>query len=149
MLWIRNSAMSFSSVAPNSSTHQHDPSVLTLYQYAICPYCNIAKAMLHYGRLPYQAVEVNPLTKAELKDFSKDYRKVPIMTVGTSTDATEQLNGSEVIVDHVLKQFATTTTTSTIRDFDSTSESATKWTEFARDDLAPLLYPKSLQYGWK
>jgi microsomal prostaglandin-E synthase 2 len=43
-----------------------DPSI-TLYQYQICPFCNTAKAVLAYANVPYEAVEVNPLTKDELK----------------------------------------------------------------------------------
>ena len=38
-----------------------------LYQYAICPFCNKAKALLDYARVPYQSIEVNPLNKAEIK----------------------------------------------------------------------------------
>ena len=42
------------------------PSV-EMFQYKICPFCNKAKALLSYANVPYQAVEVNPLTKAEIK----------------------------------------------------------------------------------
>jgi microsomal prostaglandin-E synthase 2 len=41
--------------------------VVRLYQYAICPFCNKTKAVMDYAQVPYEAVEVNPLTKAELK----------------------------------------------------------------------------------
>ena len=44
------------------------PSV-TLYQYRICPFCNKAKEFLAYADIRYDAVEVNPLTKAELKPW--------------------------------------------------------------------------------
>ena len=40
---------------------------ICLYQYAICPFCNKVKALLDYSGLPYDVVEVNPLTKAEIK----------------------------------------------------------------------------------
>lgn len=43
------------------------PQMLRLYQYAICPFCNKTKAVLDYAQVPYEAVEVNPLTKAEIK----------------------------------------------------------------------------------
>lgn len=100
---------------------------MTLYQYAICPYCNIVKTLLHFTDTPYVAKEVNPLTKAEIK-FSADYRKVPLLM-----DRDQQVNGSEAIVEYLL---------ATKNMFvDSTSASALKWTNFARDDLAPLLYP--------
>merc|ERR1712183_1183083 len=36
---------------------------ISLYQYAICPFCNKAKALLGYANLKYDAIEVNPLTK--------------------------------------------------------------------------------------
>ena len=42
---------------------------ITLYQYNICPFCNKAKVLLNYVGLDYEAVEVNPLTKAELKPW--------------------------------------------------------------------------------
>jgi microsomal prostaglandin-E synthase 2 len=104
--------------------------ITTLYQYAICPYCNISKALLHYTGTPYNAVEVNPLTKAELKSLpDQDYKKVPIML---QSDRTTQINGSKEIASLIL---ATNPT------IDSSSESALQWTAFARDDLAPLLYP--------
>jgi arsenate reductase-like glutaredoxin family protein len=149
-------------IPPNNTKNNHQ--LITLYQYQICPFCNIVKSVLHYGKLPYDIVEVNPLTKAELKQFSKDYRKVPIATIiGTTTNnycdddddnsATnetnqlqEQLNGSHDIVQALLPQrIATTTTTTTssttAASINATSESAQKWTTFATDDLAPLLYP--------
>ena len=53
---------------------------ITIYQYKICPYCSRPKTFLDYLDVPYRAVEVNPLTKSELS-FSKDYKKVPIMTL--------------------------------------------------------------------
>eukprot|EP00934_Nitzschia_sp_Nitz4_P008713 Nitzschia sp. Nitz4//scaffold42_size132992//4178//5157//NITZ4_003376-RA/size132992-augustus-gene-0.99-mRNA-1//1//CDS//3329551649//8703//frame0 len=108
---------------------------LQLFQYAICPYCNSAKAVMDYGNIKYEPVEVNPLTKSELNVLTtKEYRKVPIMTVseGGSSEPL-QLNGSDVIVDHVLGLGTL--------DVDSTSESAVYWNNFAREDLAPLLYP--------
>jgi len=45
------------------------PSKLTLYQYQICPFCNKTKALLNYASINYETVEVNPLTKAELKPW--------------------------------------------------------------------------------
>ena len=55
-------------------------SKVTLYQYDVCPFCNKVKAYLDYRGIPYDVVEVNPLTKSEIK-FSKEYTKVPIVTV--------------------------------------------------------------------
>ncbi|KAI8472680.1 MAG: glutathione S-transferase [Monoraphidium minutum] len=53
------------------------PKDIVLYQYEVCPFCCKVKAMLDYHKLPYTTVEVNPLTKAELKWST--YRKVPVV----------------------------------------------------------------------
>ena len=53
---------------------------VTLYQYEVCPFCCKVKAFLDANDVPYRTVEVNPLTKAEIK-WSKEYRKVPIAYV--------------------------------------------------------------------
>ncbi|KAG1681334.1 hypothetical protein FOA52_007380 [Chlamydomonas sp. UWO 241] len=56
------------------------PENITLYQYEVCPFCCKVKAVLDYHKLPYTVVEVNPLTKAELKWST--YRKVPVVKYG-------------------------------------------------------------------
>jgi len=112
-----------------------------LYQYKICPFSNIAKVFLNYQMIPFESIEVNPLTKAEL-GFSDKYRKVPIVTVldtdphTPATNAGQQLNGTEEILLH--RHF-----TATNNDDDSfaSSESSLQWQDFARTKLAPLLYP--------
>ncbi|EFJ44640.1 hypothetical protein VOLCADRAFT_82699 [Volvox carteri f. nagariensis] len=53
------------------------PSKITLYQYEVCPYCCKVRAFLDYYKLPYTVIEVNPLTKGELKWSS--YKKVPVV----------------------------------------------------------------------
>jgi glutaredoxin len=53
---------------------------VVLYQYEPCPYCCKVKAVLDYLRIPYEVVEVNPLTKKETKAFT-DYRKVPVCKI--------------------------------------------------------------------
>jgi glutaredoxin-related protein len=52
--------------AASTSSQTTTPQIL-LYQYAICPFCNKAKALLEYAGVDYRAIEVNPLTKAEIK----------------------------------------------------------------------------------
>ncbi|KAK6759374.1 hypothetical protein RB195_021141 [Necator americanus] len=61
---------------------------LRLFQYQACPYCCKVRAFLDYYGFSYEVVEVNPVTKAEIK-FSRDYKKVPILTSndGTLTDS--------------------------------------------------------------
>lgn len=65
---------------------------VTLYQYDVCPFCNKVKAMLDFHGVPYDVVEVNPLTKSEIK-FSKEWTKVPIVKVDG-----DQLNNSSDIM---------------------------------------------------
>lgn len=133
------------------------PPKIQLYQYHICPFCNIGKALLAYANVEYDAVEVNPLTKAELKPWSGDYKKVPIALIDDA-----QINGSEEIIDALLGQphvekalearwaaecgrdddddEGTNTSVMALPQFQN-SDSARKWMRFARDDLAALLYP--------
>jgi len=64
------------------------PKEITVYQYEVCPFCCKVKALLDYHKLPYKVVEVNPLTKGELKWST--YRKVPVLSFD---------EGAEVVVD--------------------------------------------------
>jgi microsomal prostaglandin-E synthase 2 len=123
-----------------SSRDSSTPSV-TLFQYAICPFCNKAKALLAYAGIEYTVVEVNPLTKAEVKPWSGDYRKVPIAIIED-----EQVNGSHEIMTTLLKHpfvvasLESKWNTMSLHEFTS-SPSAARWSKYANDDLAPLLYP--------
>lgn len=73
---------------------------VTLYQYDVCPFCNKVKAFLDYHRVPYDVVEVNPLTKGELGWVEDGYKKVPIVTVGD-----EKLNDSKHIIAELTRRF--------------------------------------------
>uniref|UniRef100_A0A0E0P6B0 Glutaredoxin domain-containing protein n=2 Tax=Oryza TaxID=4527 RepID=A0A0E0P6B0_ORYRU len=55
------------------------PQNVVLYQYQACPFCNKVRAFLDYHDIPYKVVEVNPLSKKEIK--WSEYKKVPILTV--------------------------------------------------------------------
>lgn len=55
------------------------PKEVVLYQYQACPFCNKIRAFLDYYDIPYKIVEVNPLSKKEIK--WSDYKKVPILVV--------------------------------------------------------------------
>lgn len=68
------------------------PKEVVLYQYEACPFCNKVKAYLDYYDIPYKVVEVNPISKKEIK--WSDYKKVPILTVDG-----EQLVDSSAIID--------------------------------------------------
>lgn len=83
---------------------------LTLYQYEICPFCNKVKALLDLLAVPYTTVEVNPMSKGELKPWSVDvngslgddvtapYIRVPVLTTG---DGEPQTNDSAAIVARI------------------------------------------------
>lgn len=71
------------------------PKSVVLYQYEVCPFCCKVKAFLDYHNIPYRVVEVNPLTKAELK--WSEYKKVPVVLL----DGREQLNDSSAIISRL------------------------------------------------
>ena len=96
-----------------------------------------------YAGITPEIVEVNPLTKSELK-FSKNYRKVPLAIIND-----QQINGSDDIMDALLQNSAIQTslaskwTDMTNSEFHNPGDDDydDKWTKFANDDLAALLYP--------
>jgi len=115
---------------------------ITLFQYSICPFYHKVKALLEYASQPYDMVEVNPLTKRELKSLSSSYRKVPIALVDG-----EQVNGSDAILASLLRQpmFLDLLRDKRGESIAPTSfldgESSRKWRGFAQNELAALLYP--------
>eukprot|EP00958_Prasinococcus_capsulatus_P015571 scaffold1659_cov371-Prasinococcus_capsulatus_cf.AAC.9 len=78
-----------------TKTKDVQPPDITLYGYDTCPFCNKVKAYLDYRKMPYKWVEVNPLTKSEIR-FSKEYKKVPIFVMDG-----QQFNNSDDIIDVV------------------------------------------------
>ncbi|KAI3981583.1 hypothetical protein MKX01_007503 [Papaver californicum] len=67
------------------------PKDVVLYQYEACPFCNKIKAFLDYYDVPYKVVEVNPISKKEIK--WSEYKKVPILVV----DGQQMVDSSEII----------------------------------------------------
>eukprot|EP00250_Pteridium_aquilinum_P014034 c21736_g1_i1 orf=235-1218(-) len=67
------------------------PKEVILYQYEACPFCNKVRAFLDYHSIPYRVVEVNPMSKKELK--WSEYKKVPILMVNG-----QQMNDSTAII---------------------------------------------------
>ena len=67
---------------------------VTLYQFALCPFCHKVKAALELKGIPYKTIEVNPMTKKELPELPSNERaKVPVLKVGEKfiADSTEIL----------------------------------------------------------
>ena len=92
-------------VAPLSTAAASAAAVgrVRLYQYEICPFCCKVKALLDLHAIPYETVDVNPLTKKEIA-FSAEYRKVPIAVLGGEGEGGEptQVNDSPVIASTLL-----------------------------------------------
>merc|ERR1719440_1763405 len=103
-----------------------------LYQYEICPFCCKVKAFLDWQKVPYSTVEVNPLSKNEIKQLKlKDnYKKVPVAVVD-----------GEQVVDSM--QIISTVASSLDQGVaDSLSQAEMReWCEFADKELAVLLFP--------
>ena len=77
---------------------------VTLYQFESCPFCRKARAVLDFCNIPYDVVEVNPLTKSETKSFAADYKKVPIVLVeDPKTNLAYQVRDSKTIIAAVIK----------------------------------------------
>ena len=71
-------------------------STMTLYQFELCPYCHKVKAGLDLKGIPYNKVEVNPISKQELKPLGETptgRKKVPVLQHQDSVvrDSTEIL----------------------------------------------------------
>jgi arsenate reductase-like glutaredoxin family protein len=145
--FLHNKYRLFSTAATATVTDMDGtgPPSMTLYQYAICPFCHKTKAFLAYVGIPHEIVEVNPLTKAELKPWSGEYRKVPICKI-TNTDHDEDhvqiINGSDEIIQalmehsHVKKQLHDKNNSQLL-----VSLADDRWSKFAHEELASLLYP--------
>ncbi|KAF5739327.1 prostaglandin E synthase 2 [Tripterygium wilfordii] len=103
------------------------PKDVVLYQYEACPFCNKVKAFLDYHNVPYKVVEVNPITKKEIK--WSDYKKVPILTV----DGEHMTNSSDIID----KLFQRIHPSSSIPD----SDEDRKWRRWVDDNLVHVLSP--------
>eukprot|EP00759_Apiculatamorpha_spiralis_P051481 PhF_6_TR5244/c0_g1_i1/m.7605/K05309/PTGES2; microsomal prostaglandin-E synthase 2 len=58
-----------------TTSHPH-----TLYQMTTCPYCNKVRALLQANHVPFNVVEVDPVSMAEVKH--KTYKKVPQLQIG-------------------------------------------------------------------
>lgn len=119
---------------------------ITLYEYKICPFCNKVKAYLDFLEVDYESVEVNPLTKSELK-FQAEFTKVPVVilngiTSGESaeiiTKITETINSGTYSIVKPPSGFYP----------DDTQE----WSDWADQKLAVMLYPnitRTMSESWE
>lgn len=122
---------------------------LRLYQYAICPFCNKTKAALDYLRVQYSTIEVDPMTRSQIK-FSKDYRKVPIAVFKDG----QQVNGSTEIIDHALAkpEGAAAPGSLEMDRVHFVSGSARSWNKWCDEKFAVTVYPnitRSVSECWQ
>ncbi|GIL92120.1 hypothetical protein Vretimale_14928 [Volvox reticuliferus] len=78
------------------------PSKIILYQYEVCPYCCKVRAFLDFYKLPYTVIEVNPLTKGELKWST--YKKVPVVKLDDEVVADSSAIMSRLVTDVLAAQ---------------------------------------------
>jgi microsomal prostaglandin-E synthase 2 len=109
---------------------------LTLYQYEICPFCNKVKSVLDYFDVPYSTIDVNPLTKSELK-FS-EYKKVPVLTAATPE---HQVNDSAEILTFVLAELRAAGALPERGEASFDSDEAERWAQWCDKELAVYTYP--------
>lgn len=113
-----------------------------LYQYEICPFCCKVKAFLDWQKLVYQTVEVNPLSKAEIK-FSDKYRKVPIAMI----DGVQVNDSTEILSLLASKVENKDTLSGAISD-----PAIASWLAWCDKELAVLLFPnitRSMSESWQ
>ncbi|ESQ46724.1 hypothetical protein EUTSA_v10027850mg [Eutrema salsugineum] len=104
-----------------------NPKEVVLYQYEACPFCNKVKAFLDFNKIPYKIVEVNPMSKKEIK--WSDYKKVPILTIDG-----EQLVDSSAIIDSLFQRMHP-------EILKSNDDEETKWRKWVDNHLVHLLSP--------
>ncbi|GLJ08963.1 hypothetical protein SUGI_0099350 [Cryptomeria japonica] len=117
-------------VAKERPLHEFVPKELVLYQYEACPFCNKVKAFLDYHDLPYKIVEVNPISKKEIK--WSDYKKVPILVVDG-----EQLNDSSAIINNLDERIHPNKERLPTKD----TEEEEKWRRWVDEHLVHVLSP--------
>lgn len=105
------------------------PKDVVLYQYEACPFCNKVKAFLDYYDIPYKVVEVNPLSKREIK--WSDYKKVPILMVND-----EQLVDSSAIIDKMSDKILPKKSADSASD-----DEERKWRQWVDNHLVHVLSP--------
>ena len=115
-----------------SSSPNHD---ITLYQYKICPFCNKVKAYLDYCGISYNTVEVNPITKSQIKTIKNEngteFKKVPVAIINGTA-----INESDDIIKHINNNIKNNSTR-TIKFTKDTDQ----WMEWSEKKLAVMLYP--------
>jgi len=107
--------------------------MLKLYQYEVCPFCCKVKAVLDYKKIPYEKIEVNPMTHEELAWNKKavDHDKVPVLIDGDDT-----VLESNDIIRYLDKKYPKRPL---IANKGTPSALQEKWIAYADEDLVQIL----------
>ncbi|XP_047340562.1 prostaglandin E synthase 2-like [Impatiens glandulifera] len=117
-------------LAKETLSPEFAPKDVVLYQYEACPFCNKVKAFLDYYDIPYKVVEVNPISKKEIK--WSEYKKVPILVVDGQT-----LVDSSDIIDKLSDRIHPKKTAGSIPEDDE----EIKWRRWVDNHLVHVLSP--------
>jgi microsomal prostaglandin-E synthase 2 len=132
-LLMKRSVCEHSKSNTDHRAHISDIDIL-MFQYKICPFCNLVKANLDYLGLPYRVVEVNPLTQSEIK-FTDEPRKVPIVILNG-----EITKESAVVVKKLKDILIANGGDRKILNALYPSDTD-KWMDWSREQLAVKIYP--------
>eukprot|EP00602_Paraphysomonas_sp_CaronLab_P000935 CAMPEP_0185032184 /NCGR_PEP_ID=MMETSP1103-20130426/20092_1 /TAXON_ID=36769 /ORGANISM="Paraphysomonas bandaiensis, Strain Caron Lab Isolate" /LENGTH=257 /DNA_ID=CAMNT_0027567983 /DNA_START=46 /DNA_END=819 /DNA_ORIENTATION=+ len=110
---------------------RYNSTTITLYQYATCPFCNRVKSYFDYSGIDYKTIEVNPLSKDQIK-FSGS-KSVPVATIGENV-----LTDSKTIIQYVRdsKDLITGAEGQTVEWTDDTDQ----WMDWTEKKLSTVLY---------
>lgn len=108
----------------------------TLYQYRICPYCNKVKALFDFLGIEYEAIEVNPLGKPEMRKLGHHFKTVPVMVHRGKGGKETRIGDSSEIYSYVLERSLDTNAISVI-----SSDVDKNWSRLVDEKLAVLLFP--------
>lgn len=106
--------------------------MITLYQFAVCPFCLKVRKVLDFKGLDYQIVEVNPMNKKELKEVT-DYKKVPVLK-----DGDQLITDSNNIIRYLDQKYPDK---SVYAKSSTQKEEQQKWLDFVDKELVILLPP--------
>lgn len=107
--------------------------MLKLYQYEVCPFCCKVKAVLDYKKIPYEKIEVNPMTHEELEGVpgAVEYDKVPVLV-----DGNQVVFESNDIIRYLDQKFSNR---SIVSQDETRRAQQEGWIRFADDELVQIL----------
>jgi microsomal prostaglandin-E synthase 2 len=106
--------------------------VIQLYQYEVCPFCCKVKSILDFKKIPYEKIEVNPMTHEELAWNKKayDHDKVPVLI-----DRGETVLESNDIIRYLDEKFPKRP----VFGKGKAVQEQKRWIDFADDELVQIL----------